>query len=102
MSAQFTLQDFANLVAERLEAPKGRTYDAVKEAFEAMAAEVSKGGRAAVHAFGSFVLVPRKERKGRNPKTGETIKIPARKVVVFKAAKDLREAANKAKRGTKK
>lgn len=102
MSAQFTLQDFANLVSEKLGTPKGRTYEASKEAFEAMAIQVSKGGRAAVHAFGSFVLVQRKQRKGRNPKTGETILIPARKVVVFKAAKSLRETANKTKRATKK
>jgi len=41
--------------------------------------------------FGTFQVVERKARRGRNPQTGETIQIPAKRVPKFKAGKDLRE-----------
>lgn len=44
--------------------------------------------------FGTFSITQRKSRLGRNPKTGETIKIPAKKVPSFKAGKALKEAVN--------
>lgn len=94
---QYTLQHFAEFLADQLGTPKGKTYDSCREAFELMATHVSKGGRAALHAFGSFTLVARRPRKGRNPRTGEIIPIPARKVVVFKAAKSVREMARSRK-----
>lgn len=39
--------------------------------------------------FGTFRVLERKERKGRNPRTGEVMSIPARKVIVFRPAKEL-------------
>jgi len=44
--------------------------------------------------FGTFKVSKRKARTGRNPKTGETIKIPARRSVRFKAGSDLKKAIN--------
>jgi DNA-binding protein HU-beta len=52
---------------------------------------LKKEGRLALAGFGSFVVSKRKARKGRNPRTGETIKIKASKVVRFKAGKALKE-----------
>jgi DNA-binding protein HU-beta len=52
---------------------------------------LKKEGRLALAGFGSFVVSKRKARKGRNPQTGETIKIKASKVVRFKAGKALKE-----------
>jgi DNA-binding protein HU-beta len=48
--------------------------------------------------LGKLVLVKRKARKGRNPQTGETIKIPARKVVKFRIAKACKDAVLPAKK----
>lgn len=45
-----------------------------------------------ISGFGTFSVVKRKARKGRNPKTGEAIRIPARVMPKFKAAKALKEA----------
>lgn len=98
MPELFTLQDFADHLAELLGTPKTKTYDASRRLFEVLAAHVSRGGRATLHSFGSFSLVSRRARKGRNPKTGEIIPIPARKVIVFKAAKGLRESVARKKR----
>ena len=66
-----------------------------------MTKNVSKGERVAVPGLGSFTVSQRKARTGRNPRTNETIKIPASKNVRFKAGKDLRDSVNK-KRGAKK
>ena len=51
-----------------------------------------KDGRVTLVGFGTFVKTRQKARKGRNPQTGEPIKIKARNVVKFKAGKQLKEA----------
>ena len=53
-----------------------------------------KNGKVTIVGFGTFKKVYRKTRWGRNPQTGATINIPARKVPVFKAGKALKEAVN--------
>jgi DNA-binding protein HU-beta len=55
----------------------------------AVTKEMRKGGKVALVGFGTFSVSKRKAREGRNPKTGTTIKIPAKKVVKFKAGKEL-------------
>ena len=51
-----------------------------------------KEGKVTLVGFGTFLKVKRQARKGRNPQTGEEIKIKARNVVKFKPGKDLRES----------
>lgn len=53
-----------------------------------------KDGRVSLVGFGSFSVSKRAARSGRNPKTGATIKIPAKNVVRFKAGSDLSDAVN--------
>ena len=53
---------------------------------------LKKGDRVALVGFGSFSVVKREARKGRNPQTGKEIKIPAKKVVKFKAGAELADA----------
>jgi len=55
----------------------------------------SKGEDIALTGFGNFKVVTRKARKGINPKTKETIKIPAKNAVTFKPSKNLKEIVNK-------
>lgn len=52
---------------------------------------LANGGRAEIRGFGSFALNYRPPRKGRNPKTGVSVQIPAKYVPHFKAGKELRE-----------
>jgi len=54
--------------------------------------EVKKNGEFVLPGFGKMVKVNRKERMGRNPATGESIKIPAKTVVKFRLAKAAKEA----------
>jgi len=58
---------------------------------ETVVEELKKGGSVNLVGFGSFKVNDRPERDARNPRTGEKIRIPARKVPVFKAGKGLKE-----------
>lgn len=73
----------------------GAAYDAIVDYVTTMC---KKGERCSVPGLGSFNVTSRKARKGRNPRTKETIMIPASKNVRFKAGKDLRDAVNKKKK----
>ncbi len=55
----------------------------------AVTKELKKTGKLGLVGFGTFSVIKRKAREGRNPQTGKTIKIPAKKVVKFKAGKTL-------------
>jgi DNA-binding protein HU-beta len=74
-------------------------------AFEAFVGYISdscqSGNRCAIPGLGSFHVTERKAREGRNPRTKETITIPASRNVRFKAGKDLRDGLNEAPRRTK-
>lgn len=58
---------------------------------ETVSTNLSKGNEVKLIGFGTFGVSSRKARMGHNPQTGEQIKIPARKVPVFKAGKELKE-----------
>lgn len=64
---------------------------AVRVVLDAMSNTLSKGGRIEVRGFGSFSLNYRPPRHGRNPKTGEKVKVPGKYIPHFKAGKELRE-----------
>ena len=63
--------------------------------FEAIAAEMAKGGKLQLVGFGTFETGKRAARDARNPRTNETIKIPAANVPKFKASKALKDRVNK-------
>lgn len=67
---------------------------AVKELLEQMANALANGDRIEVRGFGSFSLHYRPPRTGRNPKTGEAVRVPDKYVPHFKPGKELRERAN--------
>lgn len=64
---------------------------AVKVILDAMSEALSHGGRIEIRCFGSFGLNYRLPRLGRNPKTGEKVKVPTKYMPHFKTGKDLRE-----------
>jgi len=65
---------------------------AVGAVFVAIKKALKKGDSVTLVGFGTFGVSKRKARKGRNPQTGEVIKIAAKKVPVFKAGKGLKDA----------
>ena len=82
-------------VAEKAGLKKSEAERAINAAIESLVEALSKGERTAIPGLGVFNVKVRKARKGRNPRTGKEIKIPARKVVSFTAAKSLKESVNK-------
>ncbi|MBX9895524.1 MULTISPECIES: integration host factor subunit beta [unclassified Nitrosomonas] len=63
----------------------------VKTIIDAMARSLAKGERIEIRGFGSFDLNYRPPRVGRNPKSGEKVKVPEKYVPHFKAGKEMRE-----------
>ena len=63
----------------------------VSTVFSAISEELSRGGRVELRGFGSFSIKNREARTGRNPKTGESVFVPAKAVPHFKPGKELRE-----------
>ena len=78
-----------DVVAIRLSSP---SRDAART--EVLAGRLQKGDKVNICGFGPFALSARKARQGRNPKTGETIEIPASKSAKFKAGKSLKGKLN--------
>ncbi len=97
-----TKADLVDTVASEIELTKRQAGQIVDLILDEIKTALQKGDRVALTPFGSFVVRSRKAREGRNPKTGEKIKIAARKVPAFVAGRSLREAVNGAARKKKK
>ena len=67
---------------------------AIDATFATITGALKKGNKVPVAGFGTFGVSKRAAREGRNPRTGETVKIAARKAVTFKAGTALKEAVN--------
>lgn len=65
--------------------------DAVKTILEAMTKTLEEGHRIEIRGFGSFAINRRPPRVGRNPKSGEKVMVPEKRVPHFKAGKELRQ-----------
>lgn len=76
--------------------------DVVDSIFETMATTIQSGEEVSIFGFGKFKLVERAARKGRNPRTGEALKIAATKRVKFEQGSALKELVNIKRRGRKK
>jgi integration host factor subunit beta len=70
---------------------KHQTEVVVNAIFNSIKDALSKGDKIEIRGFGSFRLRHRRMRDGRNPKTGASVSVPAKKVPFFKAGKELKE-----------
>ncbi len=87
--------ELVEVVAQAADLTKADATRALDAVFEAITAALKKGTKVPVAGFGTFAVSKRAAREGRNPQTGATVKIPARKAVTFKAGTALKEAVNK-------
>ncbi len=67
----------------------------VNTMFNSVRDSLHKGDKTEIRGFGSFRLRTRRMKEGRNPKTGATVSVPAKRVPFFKAGKELKELLNK-------
>lgn len=79
--------DNPDLRAEEIEQVVDIFFDEVSE-------RLAEGGRVELRGFGAFSTREREARQGRNPRTGESVEVPAKRVPYFKPGKEMRNALN--------
>jgi DNA-binding protein HU-beta len=89
--------DLIDRIASASGITKAQAGTAVETGITAITGALKKGERVALVGFGTFSVSQRKARNGRNPQTGATIKIAARKVAKFTPGIELKKAVNRAK-----
>ena len=89
-----TKADLIDLIAERTKLPHGRAELLICQMFDAMVDALRKGEGIEIRGFGSFRFRNRAPRKGRNPKTGEKVDVPPKKIPYFKMGKELKALLN--------
>jgi integration host factor subunit beta len=85
------------LLALARENPELRAEDverAVDTFFDEVAESLAQGGRVELRGFGAFSTRQRDARKGRNPRTGDTVEVPEKRVPYFKPGKEMRARLN--------
>ena len=82
--------DIVHKVAEQAKITKVKAAEAVEVVFQAMTAALGRGDRIELRGFGVFQVRPRKKGIGRNPRTGQEVRIPPGKTIRFKPGKNLR------------
>lgn len=87
-------KELVDSVADKTGLTKKDTESFLNSFVETVVQELKNGGSVNLVGFGSFRVVQRKAREARNPRTGDTVRIPARKVPAFKPGKDLKSALN--------
>ena len=96
MTKQPTLTK-ADLIEEVLritELPRKESETIVETVFDSIIGSLQKGQKIEIRGFGSFRTRQRKPRVGRNPKTGDRVEVPAKKIPFFKPSKELKDLVN--------
>ena len=89
-----TKNELAEKVAESTGLGVGQARQVVESTIEIVSSELAAGGEVSLAGFGKFSVSHRAAREGRNPSTGETIKIKASKAAKFSAAAQLKKRLN--------
>lgn len=91
-----TKSDLIEAVANSLKLPKGKAELIINSIFSAMEDALKRGERIEIRGFGSFEVRSYKSYEGRNPRTGEPVKVAPKRLPFFKVGKELRERVNEA------
>ncbi len=87
--------DLVKILAKKYDLSQSKINDIVSTILESITKSLSKSESVAFVGFGTFNVKKRLARIGRNPQTGETLKIPAKKIVRFTVGKGLKDAVKK-------
>jgi len=87
--------DLVTKISQDLNIPKQEAEEGVNLFFDAIRDAILRGEEIEIRGFGSFRFRKRMSRSGRNPRTGEPVKVPPKKVLYFKPSKLLKEMINK-------
>lgn len=89
-----TKADLVEKIAEHTKLSKKDSEIVVNTVFQSIIEALTKGDKVELRGFGSFRARNRHSRVGRNPKTGESVEVPSKKVPFFKPGKDLKKLVN--------
>ena len=89
-----TKAELVTMVAEKADLTKKDAEKAISALVESISETLAKGEKIQLVGFGTFEVAERAARTGKNPQTGETITVPAKKAPAFKAGKALKDAVN--------
>ena len=87
-----TKADLSELLYERLGLSKREVKDIIEQFFDLITQNLIKGEEVKLSGFGNFQVRSKSSRPGRNPRTGEEVRIEARRVVTFHASNKLKES----------
>lgn len=88
--------DLTEQLAAKAGIPKIRAAQYVNIVMDTIQSALAGGEKVTVSDFGTFTVSQRREFKGHNPRSGEVINVPARRIPVFRAGKGLKDALNPA------
>jgi integration host factor subunit beta len=89
-----TKSELIDQVADKLRLPKARAEQIVDTIFDSMVNALKQGEGIEIRGFGSFTVREYKGYEGRNPRTGEAVKVAQKRLPFFKVGKELRERVN--------
>lgn len=89
--------DLVKVIADAAGVTNATANDTLNAVLESIRKALKKGDKVTLIGFGTFSTQKREKREGRNPSSGQKIKIPAKTVVKFKAGKELSETVKKNK-----
>ncbi|RZO49778.1 MAG: integration host factor subunit alpha [Candidatus Pelagibacterales bacterium] len=95
VNKNFTRKDLSNKIYKNIGFSKNISLKIVDNFFESIITAIIKSNKIKITSFGTFSILNKKERIGRNPKTGVEAKIFSRKVVKFKPALSFKKKLNK-------
>jgi integration host factor subunit beta len=92
-----TKSELIDAIAGRGELTKARAELVVNTVFDAMIEALEQGEGIEIRGFGSFTMRPYKPYSGRNPRTGQSVSVPAKRLPFFKVGKELKELVNQSR-----
>lgn len=89
-----TKAGITRIVTQETDLPKNKSGHVVEQLLEIIKRTLASGEDVLISGFGKFRVLEKSERRGRNPATGDSLMLPARRVVTFKCSGKLRERCN--------
>ena len=86
-----TKNDMAKAIAEEMDLTQMQVKEIIQRVLDGITETLVQEGRIELRNFGVFEVKQRKPRKARNPRTGEKVKVPAKRVVTFKPGREMEE-----------
>ena len=94
VNKNFTRKDLSNKIYKNIGFSKNLSLKIIDDFFESIMTAIIKSNKVKISSFGTFSILDKKERIGRNPKTGVEAKIFSRKVVRFKPSLSVKKKIN--------